>query len=200
MISAQRALAQLREGNQRFVEGTTAVQFDPALRSSLARGQQPMAIILSCADSRVPVERVFDQDLGKLFVIRVAGNIATPATVGSIEYAVAVCKTRLVVVLGHSCCGAVDAALEEIRTGTPPLSPNLEVITRTVRQALKKTVGDSADVDEALLRAVTSNVRSTVHHLQHHSKILRQASQSNDLTIVGAMYALETGVVTFLDE
>ena len=198
------ALERLREGNRRFALRTsgpgTAIA-SHARRNELAAGQEPFAIILGCSDSRVPAEIVFDQGLGDLFVIRVAGNIVAPSQVGSVEFAAERFGTRLVVVLGHSQCGAILATLEELQqpTDQPVAEPALD---RRPRPAVgRAAAGDRARHDpEALVRqAVRANIRASANHLRHGSEILEQLIQNDGLLVVGAEYSLETGVVDFFD-
>jgi carbonic anhydrase len=203
MISAAKGLALLREGNRRFVSeqlgrGTAAGQ---ARRQQLTTGQEPFAIILGCSDSRVPAEIVFDQGLGDLFVIRVAGNIVAPSQVGSVEFAADRFGTRLVVVLGHSSCGAILATLEELRRETRDQSRNLRSIVDRVRPSVETLLAtDLADDPEALVNeAVRANIRASANHLRHGSEILEQLIQKDGLLVVGAEYSLETGVVDFFD-
>jgi carbonic anhydrase len=193
MISAKDALTRLRDGNKRFVadrgaggSGTTETR-----RAALADGQEPFAIILGCSDSRVPAEIVFDQGLGDLFVIRVAGNIVAPSQVGSVEFAAERFHTRLVVVLGHSQCGAVTATLEEMRRPATGQSQNLRSIVNRIRPAVEGLT----DIQQA----VRANVRASANHLRHGSAVLEHLLLTNGLRIVGAEYSLETGVVDFFD-
>ena len=203
MLTALEALSRLREGNRRFVANQTNPDaFDHARRAALAAGQEPFAIILGCSDSRVPAELVFDQGFGDLFVIRVAGNIVAPSQVGSVEFAASRFRTRLVVVLGHSGCGAITATLEEITGRATSQSRNLRSIVNRVRPSVETLLTTRYDGDEeALIRdAVRANVRASVNHLRHGSELLEQLSLDDGLTVIGAEYSLETGVVTFLDE
>ncbi len=195
MISAADALERLREGNRRFVSGktTTSSTIDPESRAELVGGQAPFAIILACSDSRVPVQLVFDEGPGDLFIIRVAGNVATPTQIGSIEYAVTQLGAPLVLVLGHSGCGAVSAALDSIGSDEPLPSANLEAIVNEIRPALKG-LGD-VSLDEAVL----ANVRRSIECLQEGSPILGQLIQARNLAVIAATYSLESGEVTFLD-
>ena len=202
MIPAREALDRLRDGNLRFaanIRGSDAF-IHHARRAELAAGQQPFAIILGCADSRVPAEIVFDQGLGDLFVIRVAGNIVAPSQVGSVEFAAARFDTRLVVVLGHSQCGAIVATLEELERPQNQ-SPGLASIVDRVRPAIAGLLATNLrdKPDELVHHAVRANIRASVDHLRHGSKILEQLIQDNGLLIVGAEYNLETGVVEFLE-
>lgn len=203
MISAQEALARLREGNSRFVSdaGSGDMLTSQARRSELAAGQEPFAIILGCSDSRVPTEIVFDQGLGDLFVIRVAGNIVASSQVGSVEFAAARFGTRLVVVLGHSQCGAVLATLEELQQQTDNQSRNLRSIVDRVRPSVEALLATDLRHDpDALVRdAVRANIRASADQLRHGSEILEQLIQRDGLLVVGAEYSLETGIVDFFD-
>ncbi|MBW2540947.1 MAG: carbonic anhydrase [Deltaproteobacteria bacterium] len=203
MLSAQEALDRLREGNRRFVTGTQIRDTNPGHSppEELAKGQEPFAIILGCSDSRVPAEIVFDQGLGDLFVIRVAGNIVAPSQVGSVEFAAARFGTRLVVVLGHSQCGAISATLEELQRPTENQSINLRSIVDRVRPSVESLLQSRLEGDpEALVeRAVRANVGVSVNHLRHGSEILEQLIRDEGLRVVGAEYSLETGEVDFFD-
>ena len=203
MIPAREALERLREGNLRFaanVRGSDAF-VSHTRRVELASGQQPFAIILGCSDSRVPAEIVFDQGLGYLFVIRVAGNIVAPSQVGSVEFAAARYSTRLVVVLGHSQCGAILATLEEMRAPTGNQSRNLQSIVDRVRPSVEGVFAGKVgpDSDALVQQAVRANIRASVDHLRHGSRVLEELIQDRGLLVVGAEYALETGVVDFFD-
>jgi carbonic anhydrase len=203
MISAAEALRRLREGNLRFAANTRVT--DPFLnnsrRAELATGQQPFAIILGCSDSRVPAEIVFDQGLGDLFVIRVAGNIVAPSQVGSVEFAAARYDTRLVVVLGHSQCGAIVATLEELQRPTETQSRNLRAIVDRVRPSVEGLLATDLrhDMNALVTQGVRANIRSSVNHLRHGSEVLEQLIQDEGLRVIGAEYSLETGVVEFFD-
>ena len=203
MISPQAALERLREGNQRFASGVRSIDtlLSQVQRSELVGGQEPFAVILGCSDSRVPVEIIFDQGLGDLFVIRVAGNIVAPSHIGSVEFAAEAFGTRLVVVLGHSNCGAVTATVDELQRPGENRSPNLSDIVNRVRpsvEGLLKT--DLRDKREALIHeAVRANVRASADHLRHGSKVLEDLIRNDGLLVVGAEYSLETGLVDFFD-
>jgi carbonic anhydrase len=202
MISAREALQRLREGNLRFVSGQSSdIPTSPSRRRELAAGQEPFAIILGCSDSRVPAEIVFDQGLGDLFVIRVAGNIVAPSQIGSVEFAAERFGTRLVVVLGHSRCGAIEATLEELQRTTESNSRNLYSIVDRIRPSVEGLLATELRHDrDALVRhAVRANVRGSVNHLRHGSEILEQLVRSDGLLVVGAEYSLESGVVDFFD-
>ncbi len=198
-----RALERLREGNRRFVSGALSSEAlaSPARRNQLVADQRPFAIVLGCSDSRVPAEIVFDQGLGDLFVIRVAGNVVAPSQIGSVEFAAEWFGTRLVVVLGHSRCGAVVATLEELRNQSRHPSRNLRSIVDRVRPAVEPLVEASAgEATEALVqRAVRANVRAAANQLRHGSQVLEQLVQNDGLLIVGADYSLDSGVVDFFD-
>ncbi len=200
MIPAVEALTRLRDGNRRFVgsvaQRTTSLGLRPA---DLVSGQEPFAIVLGCSDSRVPAELVFDQGLGDLFVIRVAGNIVAPSQVGSVEFAAARFGTRLVVVLGHSQCGAVLATVEDLLQPGQQPSRNIRSIVNRIRPSVEGLLEtDLARDPQALVhQAVRANVRASADHLRHGSALLESLIESDGLLVVGAEYALETGVVDF---
>lgn len=203
MIPATEALQRLREGNRRFVserrnQGRISGQMR---RLEVAVAQEPFAIILGCSDSRVPAEIVFDQGLGDLFVIRVAGNIVAPSQVGSVEFAAERFHTPLVVVLGHSQCGAILATLEELGRPSNAQSRNLRSIVDRVRPAVEGllSTGLVHQHDELVHQAVRANIRASASHLRHGSEVLEQLIQNKGLLVVGAEYSLETGEVEFFD-
>lgn len=203
MISAQDALERLREGNRRFASNVRSLDAltSHARRNALAAGQAPFAIILGCSDSRVPAEIVFDQGLGDLFVIRVAGNIVAPSQVGSVEFAAAQFGTRLVIVLGHTQCGAITATLNELQQPTENQSRNLRSIVDRIRPAVEPLLATELrhDPDALARHAVRANILASASHLRHGSEILEQLIQTDGLLVVGAEYSLETGVVDFFD-
>ena len=203
MISAREALGRLREGNRRFVSGVSGreVLTGQSRRTELAAGQEPFAIILGCSDSRVPAEIVFDQGLGDLFVIRVAGNIVAPSQVGSVEFAAERFGTRLVVVLGHSRCGAILATLEELGHPTEGQSRNLRSIVDRIRPSVEALLATELrhDPDALVQQAIRANIRASANHLRHGSEVLEQLIQKDGLLVVGAEYSLEAGVVEFFD-
>ena len=203
MLNAQEALGRLQEGNARFV---STVRNHDALtseqrRRKVAGGQEPFAIILGCSDSRVPAEIIFDQGLGDLFVIRVAGNIVAPSQVGSVEFAAERFGTRLVVVLGHSNCGAINSTIEELGRPRQDRSRNLHSIVDRVRPSVKVLVAVNKDMPHAELvgQAVRANIRMSVHQLRFGSDILEQHIREDGLLVVGAEYSLETGCVEFFE-
>lgn len=203
MIPATEALQRLVEGNRRFVaeaRGDDTLR-SQAHRADLAAAQEPFAIILGCSDSRVPAEIVFHQGLGDLFVIRVAGNIVAPSQIGSVEFAAERFHTRLVVVLGHSRCGAILATLEELDRPTDKQSRHLHAIVDRVRPSVEPLLaaGLKHDHDSLVHHAVRANVRASANQLRHGSEILEQMIARDGLLVVGAEYSLETGEVEFFD-
>ena len=203
MIDAITALQRLREGNHRFVHNLSSAEplTTHTRRAELATYQEPFAIILGCSDSRVPAELVFDQGLGDLFVIRVAGNIVAPSQIGSVEFAVSRFGTRLVVVLGHSQCGAILATLDELTHGNDSSSKNIRSIVDRVKPAVEGLLHTELrhNHDALVNEAVRANVRTSANHLRHGSEIIEKLVESDGLLVVGAEYSLETGVVTFFD-
>jgi carbonic anhydrase len=203
MSQAYETLEQLREGNRRFVAGIQSGRqgIDPSQRAALATGQNPSAIILGCADSRVPAEFVFDQGLGDLFVIRVAGNIVAPSQIGSVEFAADRFGTRLVVVLGHTQCGAIGATVEELEDPGCQLS-NLRSIVDRIRPAVEPLMQGELRHDHAALiqHAGRANIASSVDQLRHGSELLMKLIREDALVIIGAEYCIETGVVDFFDD
>jgi len=197
------ALERLREGNRRFVacEGTRDLAEEHARRQQSIAAQSPFAIILGCSDARVPAEIVFDQGLGDLFVIRVAGNIVAPSQIGSIEFAAERFGVRLVVVLGHSQCGAITATLESLTRPSSDASPNLGLIVNSIRPAIEPLIqsGHLQDTGELISEAVRANIRASARHLREESEVLQRLIADDGLLIVGAEYSLETGVVDFFD-
>jgi carbonic anhydrase len=204
MISATEALERLREGNLRFVSETRngSHHADQSRRRQLELGQEPFATILGCSDSRVPAELIFDQGLGDLFVIRVAGNIIAPSLVGSVEFAAARFGTPLVVVLGHTHCGAIAATVEELTGQGGAQSPNLASIVNRVRPSLLPLMNTELRHDLAALsrEAVRANIRSSANHLRHGSELMENLIEQKGFRVVGAEYSLETGMVDFFDQ
>jgi len=204
MVSAQDALRHLQTGNHRFVSGVSdrSTLADQTRRSETIAGQEPVAIVLGCSDSRVPAEIIFDQGLGDLFVVRVAGNIVASSQIGSIEFAAERFGVRIVVVLGHSDCSAVQATLEHAERPTESRSPHFDTIVDLVRPSLQSLSKlDSWQERGDLMReAVRANIRASVNHLRFGSNILGQMIDEDGLLIVGAEYSLRTGVVHFFDD
>src|SRR5688572_12420083 len=203
MMPAHDALQRLKDGNTRFVSNVRNHDSlaGEARRVEVAAGQEPFAIILGCSDSRVPAEIIFDQGLGDLFVIRVAGNIVAPSQIGSVEFAAERYGTRLVVVLGHSKCGAILATVEELSRGSKEQSRHLRSIVDRIRPSVQAFKGTSIgqDPDALVHHAVRANIRMSCNHLRHGSDILEQLIDTEGLLVVGAEYSLETGVVEFFD-
>ena len=210
MISAKKALQRLREGNLRFRSHDHAgADLGSMSRNQLVHAQSPFAIILGCSDSRVPAELVFGQGLGDLFVIRVAGNIVAPSQIGSIEFAAEKFGTHLVVVLGHSMCGAVEATLEQLQQATDNRSPNLRAIVDRISPAVESLLAFDTELisgdkpgritQKLLDQAVRCNIEASVNKLQQGSEILESLIKNDKLLIVGAEYFLETGEVEFFD-
>ncbi|HEU5468346.1 MAG TPA: carbonic anhydrase [Steroidobacteraceae bacterium] len=203
-VAAAAALAKLREGNARFAANArgTGTLITAARRAKLTAAQEPFAIVLGCSDSRVPVELVFDQGPGDLFVIRVAGNIVAPSLIGSVEFAADRFGTRLVVVLGHSSCGAIAATIEELHRPAPNPSPNQRAIVDRIRPGVERMVARH-EAEGALAvehAAMTANVRASVEQLRRGSAIIESLIANDGLVVTGAWYALETGRVEFLDD
>ncbi len=203
MLAAREALIRLQEGNRRFTatvnapnDGTNGLR-----RPVLTPTQDPIAVIFGCSDARVPAEIIFDQGLGDLFVIRVAGNVMAPSLVGSVEFAAAKFGTRLVVVMGHTECGAIAATLDEMRQPTANQSRNLRAIVDRIRPSIEPLFQTelAKDPDALRARAVRANVRASANHLRHGSQILEQLMLDDGLLVVGAEYSLDTGEVDFFD-
>ena len=191
------------EGNRRFAAGTRShdTLSSPERRTELTAGQEPFAIVLGCSDSRVPAEIVFDQGLGDLFVVRVAGNIVAASQISSVEFAAAQFGTPLVVVLGHSRCGAITATLDQLQQPAGKQSRNLRSIVDRVRPSVETLLSTELrhQPDELVRQAVRANVRVSVSHLRHGSEIIEDLIQRGGLLVVGAEYSLETGVVDFFE-
>jgi carbonic anhydrase len=203
MIDAKHALQRLKDGNKRYLsDDIPPIQINAKSRRELLNSQFPFAIVLGCSDSRVPAEIIFGQGLGDLFVIRVAGNVVAPSQIGSIEFAAEKFGTSLVVVLGHTMCGAVEATIEQLRRPTELRSPHLHSIVSRIRPSVEPLLdGEHAHDEPALMRdAVRANIETSVANLRHGSEILVDLLESGKLMIVGAEYCLESGVVDFFDE
>ncbi len=202
MVTAQEALERLREGNRRFAANESQHSMDnESRRRELVGGQEPFAVILGCSDSRAPAEIVFDQGIGDLFVVRVAGNVVQPSLLGSVEFACSKFGTRLVVVLGHSHCGAVQATLDAVRSPNEQVSENIGAIAELIRPSVEAVLAsdEDADADDIVRRAVRTNVRASAETLRRASDVIATLERDDDLMIVGAEYSLETGLVDFFD-
>ena len=204
MISAAEALDRLRDGNRRFVSQERGRDGNQNRSPGpwLSGRQEPFAIVLGCSDSRVPMEIVFDQGLGDLFVVRVAGNIVAPSILGSIEFAAQEFGTRLVVVLGHTECGAVLASLETIERPGEISSPNLQSIIDRVLPSVAGSVRDGRDLgpDDLVRNAIRRNVRASAAQIRRDSRVLAGLIETDGLRIVGAEYSIDTGEVEFFDK
>ncbi len=201
MLDPKTALDQLKQGNLRFANDTSRNLVRPPVQMADPAGdQRPFAAVLGCADSRVPVETVFDQGVGDLFVVRVAGNVATSAQTGSVEFAVAQFDTRLIVVLGHNHCGAVKAALAEARQPSDNMSPNLRDVVDQILPGVSALATPEPATPEVVDAAVEANVRASVQHLLEGSSLLQAQVKSGNVAIVGAVYELETGLIRFLSD
>ncbi len=197
-LSPEDSLQRLAAGNQRFRQRAGETAARPWNKHMATQTQRPFAIVLGCSDSRTPVEILFDEGFGDLFVVRIAGNIVAPSVVGSIEFAASQFGTRLVVVMGHSRCGAVAATVEAIQTGLGPESKNIRSITDRIAPHIESLVhpGDPATI---IGDAVRANVRASVDHLRHGSRIIEDLVSSGQVAVIGAEYELETGAVNFFD-
>ena len=204
MTPANKAFDRLKRGNRSFVARAQGnVQAAEATKDlALPQQQDPIAIILGCSDARVPAEIVFDQGPGDLFVIRVAGNIVAPSQLGSIEFAAVEFGTRLVVVLGHTQCGAVNAAMTAIKNPQMESSRSLRTIVGFIRPAVEDLIADDTerDEDEFYREAVRANVAASVRDVMHNSEILTRMIAEDGMRVVGAEYSLETGEVEFFDD
>jgi carbonic anhydrase len=198
-IAPQEALDRLIDGNHRFREGGGRASYRPWSQQQATEPQRPFAIVLGCSDSRTPVETLFDQGFGDLFVVRIAGNIVAPSVVGSIEFAASQFGSRLVVVMGHTRCGAVTATVKSIETGRGHESKNIRAITDRIAPHIESLVRPGSQNDEVVREAVRANVRASADHLRHGSMILEELVMSGRLTVVGSEYDLDTGAVEFFD-
>ena len=196
MIPASQALEQLKLGNDRFVRGQSA---ELHRTHKLVDNQEPFAIVLGCSDSRVPPEIVFDQGVGDMFVIRIAGNIVTPLELGSVEFAAVKFGPRLVVVLGHTCCGAVQATVETLVSGLNSETADLSAGMKTIVEHISVSVDLDDPKDVLVGQTIVANVRNSVRSLREQSQVLIDMSDDDGMIIVGAVYDISTGIVTFLD-
>jgi carbonic anhydrase len=203
MISAQEALSRLREGNRRFASDLPSEKpfRNQEVRIKLRDNQEPFAVIIGCSDSRVPVETVFDQGLGDLFVVRVIGNIAAPSQIASVEFAVDRLGTPLIVVLGHSGCGAIRATVEELLHPAENPSQNILAVVNRIRPVVEGLLrSELRDDTEALIdEAVRANIHASAEFLRNGSPLIERLVRERGVLIVGAKYCLDTGVVEFFD-
>ena len=200
MPSPAEALERLIEGNRRFRDSDQGATPRPWSHERAAGPQLPFAIVLGCSDSRTPVEILFDQGLGELFVVRLAGNIVAPSVVGSIEFAASQFGTRLVVVMGHTQCGAIAASVQAIETGDGPTSQNIRAITDRITPHIESLFRLPGQLDRSQLirEAMRANVQASADHLRHGSRLLEDLLASQQIEVVAAEYELETGTVHFL--
>jgi carbonic anhydrase len=196
-LTPEQSLARLMEGNRRFLSETEPTSARAFSSHMATKAQRPFAIVLGCSDSRTPVEILFDEGFGDLFVVRIAGNIVAPSVVGSIEFAASQFGSRLVVVMGHTRCGAVTATVKAIETGLGPESKNIRAITDRIAPHIEQLV--RPNIGDVVNEAVRANVRASADHLRHGSQILEELVLSGHLAVVGAEYDLESGAVDFFD-
>ena len=194
-LASDAALDLLITGNQRFVAGKGKAF--TGFRADLVSSQNPFAVVVGCSDSRVPAEIVFDVGIGELFVVRVAGNIVAPSQVGSVEFAVSQFGTRLVVVMGHTRCGAIGATLRTLQ-GEEAEPSNISAITDRIAPHIREIAAREPDAQRRGEASIVANVRASVSHLSYGSRMLEQLVLAQRLRIVGAVYAVETGVVSVL--
>lgn len=201
IVPWKQALERMREGNARFVTNVRSMEAMTTTqkRDALVNGQYPFATILSCSDSRVPSELVFDLGLGDLFVVRVAGNVVAPSIIGSVEFAVESLGTQLVVVMGHTQCGAIKATVDSLANGGLGLSTNLRDLVSRISPAVANLLNTGLTREQLISHSARANVRSSVNQLRHSSRSFEDKIAEGTLAIVGAEYSLETGQVDFFD-
>jgi carbonic anhydrase len=203
-LTSMEALKLLVEGNKRFVSGLRSVETEPTiarLKELAEKGQTPFAIVLTCSDSRVPTEMIFDRGLGDIFVIRVAGNVVAPSVIASVEFAALNFGTPICVVMGHSACGAVKAAVSAEATGSHAATRNLEKLVLKVRPAVRWALRSTkCDTEAELLHQATlCNVRRNARLLKKRSTVIDDLTNEQKLMVVSAYYDLHTGRVLFDD-
>ena len=198
MLSAEKSLARLKEGNRRFLSGelTGLATFGPRDREQLVIGQHPFAVILGCSDSRVPIELLFDQGFGDLFVIRIAGNVVARSQLGSVEYAIQELGVKLVVVMGHAHCGAVAAAIAASRDG---ITPNAEHLNYVVQKIMPSLEFDGEDQETILDNCIQANSRRSAQSLASESVIIKNHIEQKGVHVLPAHFSIKTGEVEFLD-
>ena len=198
MLTPDEILQMLMDGNQRFVAGTLTSRDHSEQVRQAALGQFPKAVLLSCLDSRIPVEDVFDRGIGDIFVARVAGNFENTDILGSMEFGCRVAGSKLILVLGHEHCGAVHGAIDNVELGN--ITPMLENIRPAVEH-FTDYEGDQSSANEEFVHMVTEqNIRLTISDIREQSSILREMESNGELKIVGGLYDMDTGVVTFIEE
>jgi carbonic anhydrase len=198
-VAPEEALRRLAEGNRRFRDHDASASGRQWSEDLATKAQRPFAIVLGCSDSRTPVEILFDQGFGELFVVRVAGHVVAPSVVGSIEFAASQYGSRLVVVMGHTRCGAVSATVQALETGHGSESKNIRAITDRIAPHLEHVVRHPTDGKPSIEAAIRANVRACTHHLRHGSRLLEDLVLAGRVVVVGAEYELETGQVHFFD-
>lgn len=196
-LTPDAVLKTLEEGNRRFVSGTLTLRDHSKQVREAASGQYPKAIVLSCIDSRVPVEDVFDRGIGDLFVARVAGNFENTDILGSMEFACKVSGSKLILVLGHENCGAVKGAIDGVDLGN--ITPMLDNITPAIDH-FEHYTGDRTSRNEQFVHLVAEqNVRQTINDIRKNSRILKEMEENGEIRIVGGLYDMSTGRVEILD-
>ena len=200
-VNHTQALERLKQGNVRFTTNVRSIESlgGKQQREALVGGQKPFAIVLSCSDSRAPSELLFDCGLGDLFVVRVAGNVVAPTIVGSVEFAAATFGTELIVVMGHTRCGAVVATVDALRSGRGAISENVRDIVDRIAPGVAELVNGGKNGEDVIGPAIRANVRVSANHLRHGSRVLEERNAAGRLAVVGAEYSLETGEVDFFD-
>ncbi len=195
-LTADMVLEQLKEGNERFMNNTLTARNHSAQVRNSVKGQYPKAVVLSCLDSRIPVEDVFDKGIGDIFVARVAGNFANPEILGSMEFGCNVAGAKLILVLGHQHCGAVKASIDNVRIG------NITKLTTGIRPAVEMSAdfkGDKSSKNDEYVHYVgKKNVLHTLDYIRKNSAILKEMEEKGEIKLVGAMYHMETGKAEFL--
>jgi carbonic anhydrase len=192
----------LQEGNDRFIKGESRLNSQSSIEkliSSANKNQVPKAIILSCSDSRTPAEMILDQDIGDLFVIRVAGNIIAPSLIGSVEFAACTFSTKLVLVLGHTNCGAIKATLDHINNAHILHSENINDIVSRIKPNIFHISQMQINDEEKVQYATEANILASVNQLSHSSKLIENLVSENKIKIVGSVLDLSTGKIKFLD-
>jgi len=196
-LTPEEVLEFLKEGNERFVSGTLTSRDHSEQVRIAANGQYPKAVVLSCIDSRVPVEDVFDRGIGDIFVARVAGNFENTDLLGSMEFATKVAGSKLVLVLGHEYCGAIKGAIDGVELG------NITAMLENIKPAIEYFIGYEGDktsqTEEFVHMVAEQSIRMTIEDIRKRSPILKEMEENGEIKIVGGMYDMNTGLVTFLD-
>ena len=196
-LSPQQIIQNLKEGNERYINNELTPRDYKAQVQATTDGQYPEAVVISCIDSRVPVEQVFDKGVGDIFVARVAGNFSNEDILGSTEYGTAVAGSKVVVVMGHKSCGAVKAAIDDVQMGN--ITAMLDKIKPAVEMTADYDGEQSTDNEDYVTEVVKNNVTHTIKQMRENSPIIAELEKNGDIVIAGAFYDLETGKVTFMD-